>query len=137
MHRAHGRVSRGSRPEGRAEVEASRRYSEQLEAQAQVYRDLPVGVCMLDTSLRYVHINDWLAALNGMAAEEHLGRTIGEVLPDVALGVESQLRRVIETGEPIIGGRVDAETPAEPGVRRTFQHNYYPIRSGDDTVLVH
>ena len=118
-----------------AAEEALRRRHEEQEEQARIYKDVPVGLCELDTSLRYTHINDWLAAINGMSAEDHLGRTIGEVLPDVAQGVESQLRHAIETGEPIIGGAVHAETPAEPGVRRTFQHNYYPIRSGDGTVL--
>ena len=99
------------------------------------YKEAPVGLCCFDTNLRFLHINDWLAAINGMPVEEHLGRTISEVLPDVAAGVESQLRHVIETGEPIIGGTVDAETPAHPGLTRTFEHNYLPIKSGDDTVV--
>ena len=67
------------------------------------YKEAPIGLCTFDTNLRYVHVNDWLAALNGIPAEDHLGRTIGEVLPHVAAGVESQLRQVIDTGEPIAG----------------------------------
>ncbi len=99
------------------------------------YKEAPIGLCYFDTNLRFLHINDWLAGINGMPVEEHLGRTISEVLPDVAAGVESQLRRVIETGEPIVGGTVDAKTPAHPGPTRTFEHNYFPIKSGDDTVV--
>ncbi len=100
-----------------------------------LYQEAPIGLCSLDTNLRYLQINDWLAALNGLPVEAHLGRTIREVLPDVAAGVEQQLRKVIETGEPIIDGRVDAETPAHPGVVRAFQHHYYPNRSEDGRIV--
>ena len=100
-----------------------------------LYQEAPIGLCSLDTNLRYLQINDWLAALNGLPVEAHLGRTIREVLPDVAAGVEQQLRKVIETGEPIIDGRVDAETPAHPGVVRTFQHHYYPNRSEGGRIV--
>ena len=100
-----------------------------------LYQEIPIGLCSLDTNLRYFHITDWLAALNGLSVEAHLGRTIREVLPNVAGSVEQQLHRVIETGEPIIDGRVDAETPAHPGVVRNFQHHYYPIRSEDGGIV--
>ncbi len=99
------------------------------------YKEAPIGFCHLDTDLRFIHINDWLAAINGVPIEEHLGRTVREVLQDVAEGVEPQLRHVIETGEPILGGTVEAETPAGPRIRRTFRHNYYPLKSGDATVV--
>jgi PAS domain S-box-containing protein len=99
------------------------------------YQEAPIGLCSLDTNLRYLHINDWLAELNGLPIEAHLGRTIREVLPDVAASVEQQLRKVIETGEPILDGRVDAETPAYPGVVRNFQHHYHPIRSEGGRIM--
>ncbi len=41
---------------------------------------------------------------------------------------------MIETGEPIVGGEVDAETPAHPGRIRSFQHHYYAIKSEVGTV---
>ena len=100
-----------------------------------IYKDLPVGLCYLDTDFRFIHINDWLAEINGIPAEEHLGRTIGELIPDVAAGVEPQFRKVIDTGEPIIGGTVEAETSNQPGIKRHFQHSYYPVRSDDGEVI--
>ena len=53
-----------------------------------MYREAPVGLCCFDTKLWYVHINDWLATINGCMIEEHLGRTVGEVIPNVAAGIE-------------------------------------------------
>ena len=106
----------------------------QSESALNVYFEAPIGLCSLDLDLRYVQVNEWLATVNGLAVSEHLGRTIGEVLPDVARGVAKQLRRVIKTGEPI-EGTVEAETPAHPGIVRTFRHNFYPVRSPDGEVV--
>jgi PAS domain S-box-containing protein len=100
-----------------------------------MYKDAPIGLCHFDTGLRYRHVNDWLAALSGIPPDEHLGRTIGEILPNVAAGVELKLRHVLETGEPVVRGLVQAEVPAEPGVTRTFEHNYYAVRSADGTIM--
>ena len=81
----------------------------QSENALNVYLEAPIGLCSLDLDLRYVQVNEWLAVVNGLAVSEHLGRTIGEVLPDVARGVEKQLRRVITTGQPIEVETVEAE----------------------------
>ena len=102
---------------------------------AKIYNEAPMGLCYMDTDLRYVHVNDWLANLNGLPAEEHIGRTIRELLPDVAEGVEQQFRRVLETGEPVIQGRVHAETPAHPGIKKHYVHNYYPVKQQDGTIV--
>ncbi len=45
------------------------------------YDEAAVGLCYLDTDLRYLHINKWLAQLNGLPGEKHLGRTVHEVIP--------------------------------------------------------
>ena len=83
------------------------------------YDKAQIGLCYFDTDLRYVEINDWLAALNGLPSAEHVGRTIGEILPDVAASVTSQLRQVLETGEPILQGLAYAETAARWARRRS------------------
>ena len=100
-----------------------------------LYAIAPVGLCYFDTELRYLYINEWLARINGLPMEAHLGKTIDEVLKDVAAGVVPQLRHVLQTGEPIIEGEVEAETPAHPGESRHYMHNYYPDKSKDGTVV--
>ncbi len=99
------------------------------------YDKVRIGLCYFDTGLRYVEINDWLAAINGRSSAEHVGRTIGEILPGVAKSVEWQLRQVIETGEPILKGLAYAETAAHPGAKRLYQHDYYADKSADGTVV--
>ena len=97
-------------------------------------RHAPIGLCSFDTDLRYVYINDWLATINGLTVQQHLGHRIGDILPQVAEGVESQLRDVLETGEPLIQGTAHIETPAHPGSRRHYEHSYYPDKSDEGTV---
>jgi PAS domain S-box-containing protein len=100
------------------------------------YKDIPVGLCFFDCDLRYLLVNDWLAGLNGISADDHLGRRISEIIPEIAAaGVELQLRSVIKTGKPIVGGSVDAETSANPGQIRSFQHNYFPVQSDDRKII--
>ena len=100
-----------------------------------LYAIAPVGLCYFDTDLRFLYINEWLARINGLSVKAHLGKTIDEVLKDVAVGVVPQLRHVLQTGEPIIEGTVEAETPAHPGESRHYMHNYYPDKSKDGTVV--
>jgi len=108
---------------------------QEWETLARVYRDAPVGLCYFDTDLRYRQVNEWLAAINGVSVEEHLGQTLGEVLPKAAAGIELQLRQVIETGEPILHGMVEMETPANPGEKKQFEHCYHPVRCKDGAII--
>lgn len=38
-----------------------------------LYAIAPIGLCYFDTSLRFRYINDWLARINGLPVEAHLG----------------------------------------------------------------
>ncbi len=109
--------------------------SEQAEEVERLYAIAPVGLCYFDTDLRFRYINEWLARINGLQVKAHLGKTIDEVIQDVAVGVVPQLRNVLQTGEPIIEGEVEAETPAHPGESRHYMHNYYPDKNKDGTVV--
>ena len=109
--------------------------SEQAVEAERVYAAAPVGLCYFDTELRYLYINEWLASINGLSAKAHLGKTVDEILQDVAAGVVPQLHHVLKTGEPIIEGTVEAETPAHPGESRRYMHNYYPDKTKDGTVV--
>ena len=99
------------------------------------YDDGPIGLCYFDRDLRYVDINKWLATINGVAVKKHIGRTLGEVLPDGGGDIEEKLRHVIATGEATEAETREPRTSARPGIRRTFQQNFYPVRSPDGTVV--
>ena len=88
----------------------------------------PVGFAFVSPQFRYIRINDSLAAMNGVPAEAHIGRTIEEVVPQIWPVVEPLLRRILDTGEPVTNLELEGETPAHPGEKRYWLANYYPVR---------
>jgi PAS domain S-box-containing protein len=86
----------------------------------------PVGLCFLSPEYRYLRINEALAAMNGLPAAAHLGRTVREVLPALATAVEPIFAQVLATGEPLADVEIVEERPG--GGRRIWQASYYPVR---------
>lgn len=109
--------------------------SQQLAELDSIYETAPVGLGVLDRDLRFVRINRQLAEINGFSVEEHLGRTVRELLPDLADEAEPVLRRVIDTGEPIFDLEISGETPSQPGVCRTWRENWYPLKDAAGQII--
>ncbi len=108
---------------------------ERLSELEQIYQTAPIGLCFLDTDLRYIRINDRLAAINGQPMSAHIGHTVREIIPEIAPTVEPLLQRLIETGEPVLNLEVYGTTPAEPGVERGWLNDYYPVKSKNGNVV--
>ncbi|BDG06616.1 hybrid sensor histidine kinase/response regulator [Anaeromyxobacter oryzae] len=104
-------------------------------AQLDALWEAPVGLALFDAELRYVRVNAALAAINGVPAADHVGKTVLEVLPDQNPEVADQLRRVRDTGAAL-DVEVEGYTPRSPGVRRTWRVSYYPVRDGASVVGV-
>jgi PAS domain S-box-containing protein len=100
-----------------------------------IYQNVPVGLCVVDLDFRYVRINERLAAMNGIPVEQHLGRTMREVVPHLAQAVEAVCRQVIATGQPVLHLEVDGVTDAQPGVRRTWVSSWVPLKQADGRVI--
>jgi PAS domain S-box-containing protein len=95
----------------------------------------PIGLAFWDRSLRYIRINEALATMYGAPAEKYIGHTLQEVIPDLAPTIEPILRRVYETGNPVINMEVSGETSAMPGQWRHWLASYFPVRSEDGQLL--
>ncbi|MCZ6595411.1 MAG: PAS domain S-box protein [Bacteroidetes bacterium] len=65
--------------------------------------NIPLGVAILEgPEFRYFRVNKVLAELNELSVEEHLGKTLEEVLPPKTVNtVLPNLRKVYENGETI------------------------------------
>lgn len=94
----------------------------------------PVGMAFLDPQLHYMYANDTLATINGVPKNEHIGRTIREILPDWANRLEPILYQVMDTKTPLLNQEVMGET-YPPGVYRCVLVNYYPVCLPDGKVL--
>ncbi|MFB3133306.1 MAG: PAS domain S-box protein, partial [Rhodothermales bacterium] len=100
-----------------------------------LFTTIPIGMCLLDTDLRYVHINKVLADFNGRPAAEHIGRTLQNMIPDIAPLVEPLYRQVLETGAPYRGIELRSGTQPEPNRVRDWLIDLYDFRSVDGVML--
>jgi PAS domain S-box-containing protein len=100
-----------------------------------IYAHAGVGLCVFDTELRWVRINDRLAEINGAPPQAHIGRRVRELLPDVADEAERKLRQVLATGEALLDVELAGETPARPGERRIWREHFLPVRDTDGSVV--
>ena len=75
----------------------------------QLFAGTPVGLAVMDAEHRFVRVNEALARFNRLPAEDHIGRSIVDVLGDAAPGIEATLDQVLATGEPVEGVEVDFE----------------------------
>ncbi len=78
-------------------------------------------------------INQTLAEMNGIPAEEHLGRGLREVLGEFAEVIEPQIKRALETRQPVLNFEVSSLPPAgsEPG---QWIGHYIPISDATGEV---
>ncbi len=114
------------RAEAAAEANAAR-----LEA---TYAAAPVGLALFGPDLRFVAINDAMAALNGRPKDAHLGRTIAEAAPHVAPAIEPLLRRVLDAGEAVDG--LELTLPAAAGKPDQARLcSYHPLRDAAGEVV--
>ena len=101
-----------------------------------VYATAPVGLAFVDEDMRYVRINEAMAAISRQSVEEHLGRKVSEVLP-APLGaiVEARVREVRESGRVVTEEDVSSHVGLNGGRARTEERHltasYYPVPGAD------
>jgi diguanylate cyclase (GGDEF)-like protein/PAS domain S-box-containing protein len=101
----------------------------------QIYRYAPVGLCLMDKNYRFVRINERMAEINGRPIEAHLGRTLYEVIPDLADRVLELYRPVYERGEAVLNVELQGATAFDPGTPRHWLANFFPFRSDTGDII--
>ncbi len=99
-----------------------------------IYQSAPVGLNVLDADLRFVRINQRLADINGLPVAAHIGHTVRELFPDLGNTLEQLLHPILKTGEPLLNVKIQGETPAQPGVQRTWLEHFLPLKVGKEVV---
>ena len=99
-----------------------------------IYEGAPVGLCFLDRNLRYVSINHQLAEMNGVAIDDHLGRSVSDVIPDLFPEIEPYLRRALE-GETFTDLEFTTQQKDAEGHNRTLFVAYLPVRDEASEVV--
>jgi PAS domain-containing protein len=92
-----------------------------------------VGFAQIDYDKRYLSINTALARQNGRPAEEHIGRTVREVIPQAAAQVEALLDECRRTRQPVVD--VPLIWTAANGEEREGFLTYRPDFTADGAFL--
>src|SRR5690606_37570363 len=100
-----------------------------------VYQSAPVGLAVLDSDMRFVRVNDELAAMNGAAIDEHIGKQPAEVVPALARTAVAQVRAVLKRGESVNGVEIEVESPARPVEVAHFREHWVPLKDGDGEIV--
>jgi len=108
--------------------------------QAQVFDELlaayasTAGIAILDSEYRYLWVNQRLAALNGVQASEHLGKTVREVIGQIADEIEPYLQRVFSTGRSILNVEISGVHSAQKTTVHRRQH-FFPIKGKANHIV--
>jgi PAS domain S-box-containing protein len=115
---------------------ANRQIDETVAVLSLLENHTPVGFGIVDTSLRFIRVNEALAEIDGMSRGDHLGKTVESVLPHLWQSLRPAYETVLRTQQPVLNCRIEGETPARPGGLRRWLASYHPVIFGDEFLGV-
>ncbi|MDN3258849.1 SpoIIE family protein phosphatase [Streptomyces sp. CSDS2] len=115
---------------------ALRQMERKLALSNRLVSQAPIGLAVMDTELRYLAVNPALAAMHGVTEADHVGRRFREVLSDPAFeDAENLMRRVLETGTPVVEQQVVGRTPADREQDHAWAVSVYRLEDHRGRVL--
>jgi DNA-binding CsgD family transcriptional regulator len=93
-----------------------------------------IGFAILDRWFRYQFINEMLAAIHRVPAQNHIGEGIRKLAGDVALKVEPALHAVFDTGKAVYGVEITGRLPKSPDTAGQWIDTCFPIRDAHGRV---
>ncbi|MFC3571853.1 SpoIIE family protein phosphatase [Streptomyces yaanensis] len=96
----------------------------------------PIGLALMDPDLRCLLVNPALERIDGIPADEHIGRHLRETLrfPDIDT-IESALHQVLTTGTPLLDQYHVGRTPADPDHDHAWSLSFYRLEDPGGRVL--
>lgn len=112
--------------------EAQRRADEALSTLDTLQASAPIGLGFVDRDFRYLHANQMLASLSGQNAENFLGKTVAEMVPDIWPRVESAYRHVLDRDEAVVNVDVSGASPHNQS--NHWLASYYPVHLQEEVI---
>ena len=110
-------------------AERERRLERTLDEVDALYRNLPIGLCVIDRHGRVARANDEFARLNGARADAIEGRGLDALRPAFADALGALLPDVLARGESVLGHELDGAL-GEGGERRHWVVDLLPLGDG-------
>lgn len=115
--------------------ESTRIANERLSEIEHLYLNLPIGLCVVDLDLRFLRINHRLAEINGLPVNDHIGKSVAEVIPSLYETAHSILTKILETGEPQLGIEFTGSTISQPDVIRSWSEDWLPFHDINGKIV--
>ena len=96
----------------------------------------PVGFALLDRNLRFLHINAALKVIDGRLADEHIGHTVREVIPEQASDLEPLCREVLRNQKTILNVQINGVLGNRQAKGRVYLVSLYPVRPDSKSLNV-
>ena len=93
-----------------------------------VMENAPIGLGILDPSLRIRHLNHALSKMSKRALSAAPGMSIWDVIPELRDKLEPRLQRVLQGGRAAIT-EVEAVSNTKADQVRAYQVNFYPLQA--------
>ncbi len=120
------------------DITERREHQEQImqhEAQLNAFfSNASVGLAIIDRDLRFRRINGPFSLLNGLQPGVNTGLYVRDVVQHLAAEIEPLIRRVFETGMPVLNYEIKGHAPATPGVTGWWLKSFFPISREGETV---
>ncbi|MFD7902818.1 MULTISPECIES: SpoIIE family protein phosphatase [unclassified Kitasatospora] len=119
-----------------SDVTTLRRIQADLAVLDGFFTQSPVGMGVFDADLRFVRLNEALARVNGLSVGAHVGHRLTELLPGInGAEAEAVMRRVLETGTPVVDTRSHGRTPGDPQHDHAWSASYFRLEEPGGRVL--
>ncbi len=92
-----------------------------------IYDAAPIGMVLFDRDVRFLRINERLAAINGRSYADHIGRAIEDVLPAETAAALRGIQSRLLAGEEIIDVEISGPNRVT-GKHGAFLVSYRPLR---------
>jgi len=92
-----------------------------------VLDNAPIGLGLLDPSLRVRHMNRRLSAMGERVLDADVGSSLWDILPDMRTTLEPRLHEVLEAGRTVADIDVAAHGGTNSKHLREFQFGFYPL----------
>lgn len=89
-----------------------------------------IGTAILDREFRYLQTNQALADIDGLSPEEHIGKHVQDIVPDIAATILPLFEQVVQN-HTVVQQEVSGLSPLEPDNLRHWLASFFPIYSDD------
>jgi transcriptional regulator with GAF, ATPase, and Fis domain len=113
-------------PPERAKSNAHLRRYEELEM---LYAEAPVGLCVLDSKLRYLRVNERHARLHGQSVDAYPGCSVVDVMPAYSAPIADYCQRVLATGTAVTDVVDEFDASADRAAPQARSRSYFPLKS--------